>query len=326
MGGAMKRSRKFSYNFLSDKPDRTTDFYSFDFFDHDLILFCDSGLGYRFKYEELTVIGGRSAFPLESDKLCEVLPLSKEDRSFLVDFLDDGNRKFCLLNSKNKVVLVFNQLFRSCGLGVAAVLNYSPEYAASAIKRGLLDRIGYRAFSPSIVEKARETVSDEEENMDLVYSALKLADLITAMLGDGTRSLSSRIGLVSDLIGCGRMNITAEESEADAKLDLDSLVAILLCLLSLCRRLSVSRGGELSIDGTASCAKISLGFDTIDKKASDSELACISFCERLALKLEMPLSIELSDGRFFSEFVPFRVDPSLYGLKAGVRLSVKSAE
>lgn len=321
----MKRSREFIFDRGSEASVNVPSFCSFDLFDHDLILFCDSGFGYRFKYEDLTLVGGRSALPFESDRLCDLLELPEEERCFFIDFLDDGDRKFCLLTSQDKVVLVFNRLFRSCGLGVAAILNYSPECAASAIRHGLLDRLGERIYSPRLIEATRGLMLDSDGYMDLVYSILKIADALSAVLGESNDAerLSARIRAVSAVVGCGAIHTDVKGSDTDEKLDADSLAAMILCLFSLCRRLSVDRGGEILIDGERERVKLSFGFGVADVKPSASDLECVGFCERLALKLEMPLSIELSDGRFYSELVPFRVDPSLYGLKAGVHIVIK---
>lgn len=315
----MKRSREFIFDSGAEWT-KVDEFYGFDFFDHDLILFCDSGLGYRFKYEELRIIGGRSALPCQSNKLSDVLALSEEERRFFVDFLGDNERNVCLVTSKNKIVVAFNRLFHSCGLGIAAIFDYSPECAASAIRHGLFDRLGERIYSPKLTETACGITSDDDGYMDPVYSILKLADLLMTIIRDDEKRLSARISAASAIIGCGRIDITSIGSDVVEKLDTDSLASMMLCLFSLCRRLSADRGGALSLDGTGERVKISFGFDTADIKPSASDFECVSFCERLALKLEMPLSIRLANGRFCSEFVPFRVDPSLYGLKAGVNI------
>lgn len=313
----MKRSREFIFDSGAELA-KADEFYSFDFFDHDLILFCDRGLGYRFKYEDLRIIGGRSASPCQSNRLSDVLALSEEERRFFVDFLGENERNVCLMTSKNKIALVFNRLFHSCGLGMVAIFNYPPECAASAISHGLLDRLGERIYSTKLIEKARGFTSDGD--MEMVYSMLKLADLLMSIIRNDEKRLSSRMSAASAIIGCGRIDVTSIGSDVDEKLDTDSLASMMLCLFSLCRRLSVDRSGALSLDGTGERVKISFSFETADIKPSASDFECVSFCERLALKLEMPLSIELADGRFYSEFVPFRVDPSLYGLKAGVNI------
>ena len=45
----------------------------------------------------------------------------------------------------------------------------------------------------------------------------------------------------------------------------------------------------------------------------------IDFCDLTAQRLEAPMSLDVTDREFVMEFVPMRADPSLSGLKAGVR-------
>lgn len=320
----MKRPKEFIFNGSREVGTRRPDFYGFEFFDHDLILFCDRSSGYRTDADGLTVIGGRSAKPLGSAGLFDALGLVKSERGFLIDFLSDGSKEYCMFCVGDRVALAFNRLFRTSGLGIVAVLDYPTERAASAVRHGLLDRLGEGVYSPELSAMARASSGSADGCMDLVYSVLRLVDAVSKLHVDA--DVASRIRLASDIIGCPVELVEEPEACVGPKLDADSLLAILLCQLSLCRRISVDHGGRLSVRQGREHVGISLEYEVVPDELNEIGLGCLEFCERLSLALEMPLSVDLSGGRMLFEFVPYRVDPSLYGLKAGVRINYTAKE
>ena len=319
----MKRSKEFTFNRSVANGLHRPDFYGLEFFDHDLILFCDRGSGYRPNAEGLTVIGGRSSGPYKSARLFEVLELEKSERSFLVDFLSDGSREYGVFCVGDRVALAFNRLFRSSGLGIIALLDYPTESAAGVVRHGLLDRLGERIYSPGLLAMASSS-SGDDGCMDLVYSVLMIVDSVLKLHADA--DVASRVRLASEIIGCPIELVEESAACIEPKHDTDSLLAVLLCQLSLCRRISVDHSGRLSVGQGCEHIKISLEYNVLIDELNEIGIGCLEFCERLSLALEMPLSVDLSGGRMLFEFVPYRVDPSLYGLKAGVRINYTAKE
>ena len=315
----MKRpSRRFTYD--SDYILRDMGFYDFKAFDHDLILFCESERGFRFDFNNLKIIGGRSLKPFVCDRVGDTLKLCDADKRFMTDFLFDSSKKCSFFVSDDKILMVFNTLFRSSGLGMAIVFDYSPEVVAAAIRNGDLERLGEGIYSPSLVESLGRCASRCTDHSEFIHSVFRVCGIVSSMLGDDDAfDISACVTAARELIGC-EASLISQDSVEPYPTDAHTTATILLCLFSLCRRISVDRGAAVSVSMRESYAKYSLSFDTVRGDVGGMELECIRFCDRLAARLEMPLAIELRDGRFLAEFVPYRVDPSLYGLKAGVNI------
>ena len=295
-------------------------FYDVKPFDHDLILFADCERGYRFNFNALRVIGGRSAKPIKSARLGVALKLCDADKRFLTDFLFDSSRKYALVVSDGKVLMVFNTLFRSTGLGVAVVFDHPQGVLISAMKRGALELFGDRIYSPALLEMAM-TDSSSLDHSDLIHSIFRVAQILSRMLGEGGDpiELGSCLAAAEELIGCP-IKLDGENPEASRLTDVHSTVSILLCLLSMCRRLSSDRRAMLHVDPVREHLKYAFSFSSVSDTLGELDHECIDFFKALATRLEMPLSVELDDKIFGAEFVPYRVDPSLYGLKAGVNI------
>ena len=321
----MKRpSRRFTND--SGYIFRDMGFYDFNIFDHDLILFCESKSGFKFNFNNLKIIGGRSAKPFVSDRLGDVLKLGNDDKRFMSDFLFDSSKMCSFFISDDKILMVFNSLFRSSGLGMAVVFDYPPEIAAVAIRNGDLEHFGERIYSPSLVESLDRCASRGGDHSEFIHSVFRVCSRVSLMLGESDDlDILSCTNAAAELIGCDSSFMEKGITEVSSS-DAHSTTAMLLCLFSLCRRLSVNRGVRVLLDSDREHVKYSMSFDAIDTVLADSDLECIRFCEELADRFEMPLSIDILDGKFHAEFVPYRVDPSLYGLKAGVNIKINCGD
>lgn len=303
--------------------------------DNDLILFCRRGDGIAVSKgdDELCVIGSRSAAPLSSIFLSENLELTKSELKYMCEALYDSSISFFLLAAKNKTVLIFNRLFRSCGLGAAVVFNASPKLAAHAISKELfygLSDIGYSksllhlSEKPSGEELDRDAVAFSDLVFDTVHTIMATMGLGPMATGNSeSDKLYSMISAVSDITG-GLFELKSFCSpDADNRISRDSLASFLLCCFSLCRNLSRTRGGELEVlKRRSGMITLRLCFDIYDDAVIDeTSMRCIRFCRSMAQKLEAPLSFDLNGGRCEIEFAPLRSDPSLGGLKAGVRFN-----
>lgn len=324
----MKRSKtikpkKFIYNTTEAEVSHHHIFCGMSFFDYDLILFSDCSRGYGIDADSLTVIGSRTAKPLHSENFISALNVSARDGEFISDFLL-SEREFALIPAGERVALVWNRLFRSTGLGVAAVLEYHPRCAIKAIHNGMLGDIFDCAVSDSLICANGTGDTDADLCVSFVHSLSKIIRTLDTALTSS--DAVERVNAASELAGCLIDTTfdpcTSSLDEADA----DALAAAFLCIFTVCRRISLTRGVSLSLDELDGRVKISVECETGAFRASADDERCLRFCDTLAARLEMPLSVGITDGRFVSEFVPYRVDPSLYGLKAGVRISYKLME
>ena len=315
--------KRLSKHFASDLNCISSDagFYSIKPFDHDLILFKESGGGYKFDASSLSVIGGRSQRPFKSTRLGDLLGLCEADKRFLTDFLFDSSRKYAFFISDGKPLMIFNTLFRSSALGVAFVFDYPSSTMISAMKNGDLEIFGERIYSPSLFDAAASGISVGLDHSGFTHSIFSITDTLSAMLGEGNDlfEIKSCLTAAEELIGCS-ISFNVSDLSSLALSDLHSTAALLLCLFSICRRISTDRGAEVYIDSAREHVKYNVSFETLNDTLTELERECVGFCSDLAQGLEMPMSIELSNRSFSAEFVPYRVDPSLYGLKAGVNI------
>ena len=192
---------------------------------------------------------------------------------------------------------------------------------ASAMKNDDLEAFGERIYSSALLKMALTDIAPSLDHSGFIHSVSRVTRMISGALGEvnGTVDTVSCITAVESLIGC---SIKYDKDEmVDAHLtDVHSTVSILLCLLSICRRLSVDRDAVMRIDSSHEHAKYTITFSSVSDTLGELDCECIDFCKELATRIEMPLSVELGGKSFGAEFVPYRVDPSLYGLKAGVNI------
>ena len=319
IGVFMKKSKDFIFDGGRIEKAHSPDFYELEFFDHDLILFVDPSSEYKLSADELTIVGGRSATPFKSARLLDVLVLTKTERSFFIDSLSNGSKDFSFFVSDGRVCLVCNRLFHSTGLGIALLLDYSPECAARAIKDGLFDRLGDGIYSQALVETVKNP-KRSENHLKFAYSVLKITDEINNMISE--TDVVSAVKTAANVIGCSVETYEGEGSLGDIDIDRDSFISVMLCQLSLCRHLSASRGGKLSALSNRGKLKISLDYEIEPTELSKIYKEGIDFCQRAATSREIPLSVDVLNNKLHFEFMPYRVDPSLYGLKAGIRIDL----
>ena len=303
-------------------------------YDSDLILFCRSGGGVLSKGgDELRIIGGRSAEPFSALSLSEHLELTKAEYKYMCEALYDSGISFVLLAEKNKTVLIFNRLFRSCGLGAAVVFNVTPKLAAYAISKELfygLSDIGYSkklldlSAKPSDEGLEREAVAFSDSVFDAAHRLMATIGLGPMAAGSSESDrLYSVISAASDVTGSTFELKSFCPPDADNRSSRDSLASFLLCSFSLCRKLAERRSGELEVlKRRSGITTLKLRFELYDGEGIDEiSMSCIRFCEAMAQRLEAPLSFDLNGRECEIEFAPLRSDPSLSGLKAGVRFN-----
>ena len=128
---------------------------------------------------------------------------------------------------------------------------------------------------------------------------------------------------VSDISGGMFVLKRFDSPDPDIRISRDNLASFLFCSFSLCRKLSKTRSGALEIlKHRSGVITVKLCFELYDWANIDEvSMGCIRFCEAMAQRLEAPLSFDLNGRECEIEFAPLRSDPSLSGLKAGVRFN-----
>ena len=325
----MKTDEKFIQYYADSLFDSLDSTKRFEIFDHDLILFTDAGNGNRSGYCDLQIIECRTARPNQSNRLCDVVELSGSEAEFVCEALSDPNRRFALALGKDKVMLMFNRLYHSADLGVAAVFNVSADVVLSCINEGLLDHFGEKLCSVQSYSRARRLarLADERISMELVNSIHCVSDRLNVAVGEGggvsfrrdSREIIPAIMAMASLSGC-EIDVFVSPTDRKGKAESDCLAVWSLMFCLLCRRLSAKRRGRIYVEGAFESYKIRGEFELSRYVNGNSALASVGFMERLAQRLEIPFYFELDGSRCESELVPKRIDPSLSGLKAGVHI------
>ena len=291
-------------------------------FDNDLLLFKDISAGYfASSLEDFRIIGGRASSQIASDDLKERLNFVRSEEKFFLSSLYDTASAFSLAVSKNQVVLIYNRLFRSCGLGVAVLFFHSPTFAACAHGENLLRTNNTVSFSPKLLSLSRTATNRSEEHgaVDFSTSFYKTVSDLSSLTGE--ESFNDMISAASRLCGCGIELDKSIDIKDGVRASRDAMAAFLLTAFSLCRRLSADRSARLDLCESESGLVIKLGFKRAIGVAFDQrDRELLLFLENTARKFEAPLSIDITGDAFTAEFVPMRADPSLCGLKAGIRI------
>ena len=325
----MKTDEKFIQYYTDSLFDEWGGIKRFEIFDHDLILFTDAGSGNRAEYSDLQIIECRAARPIESRRLCDVVELSGSEAEFVCEALSNPNRRLALVLGKDKVMLIFNRLYHSAGLGVAAVFDVSADLVLSCIKEGLLDNLGEKLCSAQSYIRAKRLacLADEKSSMELVNSIRDVSDLLNVAVGEGggvsfkreNREIVPAITAMASLSGC-RIDLFVSPSDRKGKAESDCLAVWSLMFCLLCRRLSAERMGRVYVEEAFESYRVRGEFQMSRHSKITNAITSIEFMEKLAHRLEIPFYLEMDGARCESELVPKRVDPSLSGLKAGVHI------
>lgn len=325
----MKTDEKFIQYYTDSLFDGWDGIKRFEIFDHDLILFTDAGNGNRSGYCDLQIIECRTVRPNQSNRLCDVVELSGSEAEFVCEALSNPNRRLALVLGKDKVMLIFNRLYHSAGLGVAAVFDASAELVLSCIKEGLLDNLGEKLCSAQSYTRAKRLarLADEKSSMELVNSIRDVSDLLNVAVGEGggvsfkreNREIVPAITAMASLSGC-RIDLFVSPSDRKGKAESDCLAVWSLMFCLLCRRLSAERMGRVYVEEAFESYRVRGEFQMSRHSKITNAIPSVEFMEKLAHRLEIPFYFELDGARCESELVPRRVDPSLSGLKAGVHI------
>ncbi len=289
-------------------------------FDHDLLLFtvATESLS-RVSTDRITVIGGRSAHGLAipGKSLSNIIDIPDSELGLFTDSFYKIREKATVIPLHDKILVIYNRLLRSNGLGVAFIFDHSPKCVSAILSERSFESI---AFSDSFNNLSAKSKGAMEFLSSLSYAIETLErvafPIFSSSVSDAKIILDT-VNLLSDLMGCPVSSSLNATPSSDLTLDRPTLTTFLLCLFSEARRLSRDRRADIMLSFERSF-KISLNFTISLETDIQKYLSEADFCDRMAEEMGIPFSLEVSGETCRASFVPFRKDPSLMGFKAGI--------
>ena len=296
-------------------------------FDNDLILFSVTPEALsRISFDRISIIGGRSSSGIASakKKFSDVIKLSDVEKELFINSLYRTSEKAIILPLKNKILVVYNQLLRSSGLGLAFIFDYSPKCLSALVQSGDIN------FESVLISPTFTGLpSKSDKSMDFLGSLSKILDCLKSSDSfsrfapeSDIKALLGIINSASNLTGCPISVELGDISSSNILVDRPTLMAFALCLLSKARRLSKDRRATVYISSREHF-DISIEFTLSLTSDIDKDIAEADFCDRMANEMGVPFGIDINDGLCRASFIPFRADPSVLGFKAGIRIDGK---
>lgn len=298
--------------------------------DHDILLFCDASND-RFggASNSLFVIGGRSGtLPISKiPVLSDCFEYAEKDKKHILS-IALKSRGIFVFPAGDKVAAVYGGLLASCGLGIMALFDYSPEYAL-ALKEQF--RGGYfRGVEYSeLFERYGSAVYDADKTVSLMHSLSEFEkNILTACGKDGVASgenegysLLRAIYASASLIGCNaRIGHYGELRDIDRDC-YPTMTAILLPLFSEIRRISPDRSVSISVSASGEEQRIFFSFE-VEKQYLRERIPSIEFCRELSEQYMIPFSFAVTDEGGVASLIPSKIDPSKSGFKASIIFDV----
>ena len=225
---------------------------------------------------------------------------------------------------KSKILVIYNQLLRSNGIGLAFAFDYSPRCVSALIGSNTSSFEGV-LISPSFNSLPEKTLGAMEFSVSVsrILGGLKVADTLSRFEPKcSVSTILSVINSASDLIGCPISVDVGELSSEELYLDRPTLMAFSLCMLSQVRRLSKNRRAVVRISAKE-FFEVSIEFDLYSKSDPSASISESDFCDRMATEMGIPFCVEMDGGVCRSSFIPYRADPSVLGFKAGIFINGK---
>lgn len=308
-------------------PSITKGFQKQVIFDNDLILFSvASEAPGRVSLDCISVIGGRSSsgIAIPGKKFTDIIDLPASERDLFIHSLYKSIEKAVILPLKDKILVIYNQLLRSNGLGVALIFDYSPRCLSALIKEGLLnfDSVLVSPIFSNLSEKVGRSM-EFLGSLSRILDSFKIADTLSRFEPRGDiKTIFSIINSASDVMGCPISVDLGDGSDASIFLDRPTLMSFALCMLSEARRLSKDRRSSIRLSFNE-FVSISVGFELYSKSNIENSIFESDFCDKMALEMGIPFGIEISKNQFKASFIPYRADPSVLGFKAGIFIDGK---
>ena len=291
-------------------------------FDNDLLLFSAfSESANHVPFERISVIGGRSGtgFAVPGQRFSDIIDLSSSEKELFTHSLYASHEKAAIIPLKNKILVIYNQLLRSNGLGVAIIFDYSPR-CVSALLGSDAVKFENVLIAPSFRDMPEKQLGamDFLSSLSNIFKNLRHSDTFSRFEPKcDVQAVLGVINSASDLMGCPISVNIGDISSKDIFLDRPTLMSFALCILSQVRRLSKDRHANIEISAKE-LFSISIDFDLYSKSSLEKNIFESDFCDRMATEMGIPFSIDLNGQICHSSFIPYRADPSVLGFKAGI--------
>ena len=308
-------------------PSDTLGFQKPVFFDNDLFLFSAYSESYnRISFDRISIIGGRcsSASSIYGKPLLDVISIPDTEKDLFLHSLYGSVESVAVIPLKSKTLVIYNQLLRSNGIGLAFVFDYSPRCVSALISNNTpsFESILISPTFNSLPEKTAGAM-DFSGSAARIFKGLRISDSLSRFEPKcSVSTILSVINSASDLIGCPISVDVGELSSEELYLDRPTLMAFSLCMLSQVRRLSKDRRAVVRISAKE-VFEVSIEFDLYSKADLSKSISESDFCDRMATEMGIPFCVEMDGSICRSSFIPYRADPSVLGFKAGIFINGK---
>ena len=293
--------------------------YSPDYTDHDIFLFSVSSDNFpQIPKSGVKIIGGRRASGNIVPGACLFDYISPDDRELPLFFSSffDPDKSITVFPMNNKILVVYNKLFRYNGLGIVFVYNYSPSAAAAILNSECADTFSNIRFSDSFYS----IPANDRKAMDFIGSLSYFTSRLSERgLGNkaSVYTAAQIIGAAADVMGCPIIIEYDTSHISDRRIDETSLFALCLCLISQAKR--TSNGGEITVTITGESAlNILFDYELSPLTEVKRDLTESFFCDKIANDSGIPYITSAESGAFRARFLPLKEDPSRMGFKSGV--------
>ena len=325
----MKKDSIFSKKFIGyvHDPGVTLGFQKPACFDNDLFLFSAYSESHNhIPFDRISVIGGRcsSSSSIYGKPLCDIISIPDGEKDLFIHSLYGSVEPVALIPLKNKILVIYNQLLRSNGIGLAFVFDYSPKCISALIHSNTPNSESV-LISPTFSSLPEKTAGAMDFSVSVahIFSGLRVSDTLSRFEPKcSVSTIFSVLNSASDLMGCPISVDIGELSSEEIYLDRPTLMAFSLCILSQVRRLSRDRRAVVHISAKE-FFEVSIGFDLYSESDLSERISESAFCERMATEMGIPFCVEMDGGICRSSFIPYRADPSVLGFKAGIFINGK---
>lgn len=291
-------------------------------FDNDLILFSSSSEAFnRVSLERISVIGGRSSsgYAIPGKRFSDIITLTDTEKELFAHSLYHSTEKAAVFPLKNKILVIYNQLLRSNGLGIALIFDYSPKCLSFLLNNGALKSKSI-LISPSfsLLPEKESGANDFLSSFSRILANFNNSDTMSRFDPQcGIKEILNIINSASELIGCP-LSVELEDIESKKLyLDRPTLMAFTLCMLSKARRLSKDRQATIKISA-GKLFNISINYILYSCTNAEENIHEIDFCDKMAAEMGIPFDFGLDGDIYRASFIPYRADPSVLGFKAGI--------
>ncbi len=291
-------------------------------FDNDLVLFSASPEAFnRVSLERISIIGGRSSsgYAIPGKCFSDIITLTDTEKELFAHSLYHSSEKAAVFPLNNKILVIYNQLLRSNGLGIALVFDYSPKCVSFLLNNDTLN-FGSVLISPSfsLLSEKEVGANDFLSSFSRILESFNNSDTMSRFDPQcDIKEILSIINSASDLMGCPVSVDLGDTAREKLFLDRPTLMAFTLCMLSKARRLSKDRKATIKISA-GELFNISISYLLYPDTNTEENIHEADFCDKMAIEMGIPFGVEFVGDICHSSFIPYRADPSVLGFKAGI--------